>query len=207
METDVPIMTGMCLHPNERLQLALEREAEAKSRGDNNPSECPPFVFVVNIVLPGPPNYHIVMYYAVDDMSTIDGSDGTPSSKLCNEFFFEKDDDFRDNTFKLIPQIIEGNFMVRKAVGATPAIMGNKIKQTYVKGDRFFELMIDTGSSSVAAGVIRICNGYAKMIVTDLAFLFEGYDEQTLPERVLGTVRLSNVEFGKKLRFVESIGD
>jgi len=37
--------------------------------------------------------------------------------------------------------------------------MGNKIKQTYVEGERFFELIIDTGSSSVANGVIRICNG------------------------------------------------
>ncbi|KAL7472941.1 hypothetical protein ACHAXS_013321 [Conticribra weissflogii] len=201
VETDVPIMTGMCLHPKERVQLALQRDKEAKLAGQS--SDMPPFVFAVNIVLPGPPHYHMVFYYAVDDMSMIDGSDGTPSSKLCQQFFFTKDDNFRDNTFKLIPQIIEGNFMVRKAVGSTPAIMGNKIKQSYFQGERFFELMIDTGSSAVAAGVIRICNGYAKMIVVDLAFLFEGYDEQTLPERVLGCVRLKNVEFGKKLRFVE----
>lgn len=206
IETDVPIMTGLCLHPKERVQLALQREAKAKSKGIKS-SDMPPFVFVVNIVLPGPPNYHMMFYYAVENMSMIDGSDGTPSSKLCRQFFFESDDTFRDSTFKLIPQIIEGNFMVRKAVGSTPAIMGNKIKQTYVQGERFFELMIDTGSSAVAAGVIRICNGYAKMITVDLAFLLEGTSEQTLPERVLGCVRLKNAEFGKKLRFVESVDD
>ena len=159
----------------------------------------PAFVFVVNIAMPGPPNYHMVFYFAVDDISTIDGSDGTPSSKLCSEFFFGNDNTFRDNTFKLIPQI--------KAVGSTPAIMGNKIKQTYFQGERYFELMIDTGSSAVAAGVIRICNGYARTLVVDLAFLFEGYNEETLPERILGTVTLKNVEFGKKMRFVESIDD
>jgi hypothetical protein len=49
--------------------------------------------------------------------------------------------------------------------------------------------------------------GYARTLVVDLAFLFEGYNEQTLPERLLGTVRLKNVEFGKKLRFVESIDE
>ena len=49
--------------------------------------------------------------------------------------------------------------------------------------------------------------GYARTLVVDLAFLFEGYDEQTLPERVLGTVTLRNVEFGKKLRFVESFDE
>ena len=203
IETDEPILNGMCLHPTERVQLALAREKKAKLNGE--PSDMPPFVFCVNISIPGPPNYQLVFYYAVDDMSLIDGSDGTPSSKLCNEFFFEKDDAFRDNTFKLIPQVIEGNFMVRKAVGSTPAIMGNKIKQTYCRGDRFFELTIDTGSSSVAAGVMRICNGYCRMIVVDMAFLFEGYDESTLPERVLGCARLKNVEFGKKLRYVESV--
>jgi hypothetical protein len=40
-----------------------------------------------------------------------------------------------------------------------------------------------------------------------LTFLFEGYDEQTLPELVLGATRLRNVEFGKKLRFVESFDE
>ena len=199
VEVDTPIMGGMCPHPKERVQLALERERVAKAQG--LPSDMPPYVFVVNIVMPP---YHMVFYYAVDDMSKIDGTDGTPASKLCKEFFFGDDDEFRHNTFKLIPCIIEGNFMVRKAVGSTPAIMGNKIKQTYIKGERFFELIIDTGSSSVGAGVISICVGYARMIVTDLAFLFEGYDESTLPEKVLGCVRIKNVEFGKKLRFVEN---
>jgi hypothetical protein len=61
--------------------------------------------------------------------------------------------------FAKLNQFNLSNFMVRKAVGSTPAIMGNKIKQTYFQGERFFELMIDTGSSAVAAGVIRICNG------------------------------------------------
>jgi hypothetical protein len=206
VETDIPIMSGMCTHPKERVQLAMQRDREAKAQGIES-CEMPPYVFVVNIALPGPPHYHMVYYYAVDDISMIDGSDGTPSSRLCNEFFFTKDDAFRDNTFKLIPQIIEGNFMVRKAVGSTPAIMGTKIKQTYIQGERFFELMIDTGSSAVAAGVIRICNGYSKMIVVDLAFLFEGHSEQTLPERVLGCVRLKNAEFGKRLRFVESVDE
>ena len=112
VETDVPIMAGMCSHPKERVQQALQRDREAKANGIDS-SECPPFVFAINIVMPGPPNYHMVFYYAVDDLSMVDGSDGTPSSKLCQEFFWGKDDTFRDNTFKLIPQIIEGNFMVR----------------------------------------------------------------------------------------------
>lgn len=47
IETDAPILNGMCLHPTERVQLALAREKEAKLTGE--PSDMPPFIFCVNI--------------------------------------------------------------------------------------------------------------------------------------------------------------
>lgn len=106
---DKPIFSGMSTHPTERIQLALERERKLKELGKE--SDMPPFVFMVNIVLPGPPFYHAVYYYAVEDMSTIDGSNGTGSSRLCQRFLFGDSDEFRDKTFKLIPQIVEGNQM------------------------------------------------------------------------------------------------
>eukprot|EP00957_Ditylum_brightwellii_P157865 12016207-Ditylum_brightwellii.AAC.1 len=68
----------------------------------------PPFIVCVNIVLPGPPFYHVAFYYAVDDMSIIDGTSGTPSSTLANKFFFTGTDEFRKKTFKLIPRISKG---------------------------------------------------------------------------------------------------
>mmetsp|Transcript_39030 Transcript_39030/g.90830 ORF Transcript_39030/g.90830 Transcript_39030/m.90830 type:complete len:119 (-) Transcript_39030:646-1002(-) len=113
----------------------------------------------------------------------------------------------RDRTFKLIPHIVEGNFIVRRAVGSTPAIMGTKLKQYYVRSDRFFELILDVGSSSVASGVVGLSVGYAKTLVVDIAFLLEGYDETTLPERVTGCVRLHNVDFVEGFRFVEGNDD
>jgi len=50
------------------------------------------------------------------------------------------------------------NFMVCEAVGSMSSIMGNKIKQPYFHRDRYFETAIETGSNSVAAGLIHICN-------------------------------------------------
>lgn len=47
IETDIPILNGMCLHPTERVQLALAREKKAKLTGE--PSDMPPFIFCVNI--------------------------------------------------------------------------------------------------------------------------------------------------------------
>lgn len=201
VRVEKPIYSGMSMHPNERIQRALRREKMLKESGKE--SDMPPFIFVVNIVLPGPPVYHGVFYYAVDDMSTIDGSDGTGSSRLCKEFLFGDSDSFRDRTFKLIPQIVQGNFMVRKAVGSTPAIMGTKLKQCYVRRDRFMEVILDCGSSPVASGVIRLSLGYAKSLVIDMGFLLEGDTRDYLPERIFGCVRMKYPEFGPSLRKVD----
>mmetsp|Transcript_36551 Transcript_36551/g.44109 ORF Transcript_36551/g.44109 Transcript_36551/m.44109 type:complete len:953 (+) Transcript_36551:164-3022(+) len=187
---------AMCANPTERVQRAIERERD--NVGGNH---MPPYVVAINLVLPSVPVYHLVMYYAVDDMSTIDGTDGSSFSRLANKFFFGESDEFRDNTFKLIPQIVEGNFMVRRAVGSTPAIMGNKLKQYYFRGERYFELLLDITSSSVATSVVRLSLGYAATLVVDMAFLLEGKDENVLPESVMGCCRLKNVVFTKKLRF------
>ena len=150
VSVDQPLYSGFCVHPRERVQLAIAKEAELKAKGLK--SDMPPFVFVVNIVIPGPPFYHGVFYYAVDDNKLINGEDSTPSSKLCNDFFFGESDEFRNRTFKLIPQIVQGNFLVRKAVGSTPAVLGKKLRQLYVRSDRFCEVIIDCASNPVALG-------------------------------------------------------
>eukprot|EP00978_Attheya_sp_CCMP212_P047394 scaffold421344_cov55-Attheya_sp.AAC.1 len=210
LTTDVLVadkhIRGVCNRPKERVQLALGREKKRKAQGlESDMHDMPPFVFVVNILVAGPPHYQLVFYYAVDDISMIDGTDGTPFSKLAKQFFFSGDDNFRDRTFKLIPQIVKGNFVVRKAVGSTPAIIGTKLKQTYVTSDRFLELIIDTASSSVAAGVTRLSSSYGKELVLDMAFLLEGNDESTLPEKVMGCVRLKNADlaFSRRVDFVD----
>jgi hypothetical protein len=148
---------GLCAHPGERLQIMFKRE---KMGGP----KAPAFVFAMNILLPGAPNHQMMVYFATDNISDVDGSSGAPSSILCKKFFFGDSDEYRDNTFKLIPAVVEGNFMVRKAVGATPAIMGTKLKQYYTSGERFFEIYLDVASSSVAAGVVRVVKGYVRSV-------------------------------------------
>mmetsp|Transcript_7143 Transcript_7143/g.14587 ORF Transcript_7143/g.14587 Transcript_7143/m.14587 type:complete len:1022 (-) Transcript_7143:2207-5272(-) len=198
---DKPILTGMSIHPTERIQQALKREREFKERGQK--CDTPPFMFVINIVVPAAQCFHAVFYYAVDDMSTIDGSDGTPSSRLCEKFLFGDSDEFRDQTFKLIPRIVEGNFLVRKAVGSTPAIMGTRLKQYYVRNERFMEIVLDCGSSQVAEGVLKLSLGYAKTLVVDMGFILEAVEEEHLPERLFGSVRVKYPSFGNELRKVD----
>lgn len=201
VEVDDYVRTGFCKLPNERIQLALKREKEMHSKG--LPSDMPPYVVAVNIIMPGPPCYHMVFYYAVDDMSTIDGTDGTPSSRLARKFFFDEDDEFRNDTFKLIPRIAKGNLFVKKAVGTTPTILGRKIDVKYEFGDRFCEIICDATSSQVANKVCTLVNGYAKSLIVEMAFLLEGHDMTLLPERIFGCIRLTHVDFSK-IRFVRT---
>lgn len=199
VEVDVPMTNGISEHPEERMQWT-------PTQNHTNTKAAPPYTVIINISIPGPPHYHLVMYYAVDDISTIDGSNGTPFGKLAQKFFFDEDNTFRDRTFKLVPRVVEGNFCVRRAVGSnTPVLMGTKLQQRYIRRKNYFELVMDVGSSTVAANVVWLSMGYAKSLVVDIAFLLEGNDESTLPERVMGCCRLSNVDVETGARYVSTV--
>lgn len=148
------------------------------------------FQFIVNFQLPGPPFLSLVLYFAVDVNNPNDPHLMSRLLKFANEY----DDMERSETLKLIPNVHEGSWMVRRAVGQTPAIIGRALDTAFYTGDGYCEVDIDVGSSSVAAGVLRIVRGAAKSLIVDLAFLLEGATEEDLPERLLGTVRLLKMD-------------
>ncbi len=159
VQVSEPILSGMCSHPNERVQRGLRAEKEGKLG-----SKMPPFIYCVNITLPGKPAHHLVIYYAVDDISLIkppvDGSSPTPFNNLASKFFFGDSDEFRESTFKLIPRIAKGNFIVKNAVGNKPTILGKKVKNHYIRNERFFELIVDVASDKIAKRVVGLSVGY-----------------------------------------------
>lgn len=157
-----------------------------------------PFTFVINFVVPGNPRINMVLYYQVPHPSVL--TDGSPSAELMADFL-EGSDEFRNERFKLIPCIVEGSFIVRQAVGSTPALIGKKLRQPYFKGKQYFELDVDIGSSAVANRVVGLVSGYTKKLVIDMGFVLEGQSPDELPERLFGTVRLVHIDLGvaKKL--------
>eukprot|EP00534_Pseudo-nitzschia_fraudulenta_P004408 CAMPEP_0201133612 /NCGR_PEP_ID=MMETSP0850-20130426/49337_1 /ASSEMBLY_ACC=CAM_ASM_000622 /TAXON_ID=183588 /ORGANISM="Pseudo-nitzschia fraudulenta, Strain WWA7" /LENGTH=457 /DNA_ID=CAMNT_0047404307 /DNA_START=14 /DNA_END=1387 /DNA_ORIENTATION=+ len=193
VNTETPIYTGMCAHPGERIQLALERERQTGVK------ELPEFVFAVNLCIPARSVYHAVFYYGIDKqtMDEIKHHRSTAFGRIMNKFLFGDSDNYRDQTFKLIPRIVEGNYVVRKGVGSKPAILGKKINQRYVHDDRFFEIIVDIASDAVAKRITKLCLGYIKSIVVDMMFALEGYDEDTLPERIFGGATIKNLDFAK----------
>jgi Protein ENHANCED DISEASE RESISTANCE 2, C-terminal len=203
VSADRPNFKGMCSHPSERIQTALRTEQETGEK------LLPEFVFAVNLCVPSAGSgrnapaaaaaacYHWVAYFGIEDKNLIT-TDQTAIGRLCNKFFFGDSDTFRDNTFKLIPRIADGNFVVRKAVGSKPSILGKKLKQHYIRTDRFLELIVDIGSDSVATRIVKLALGYAKSLTVDMMFVLEGVTDDTLPERILGGVRVKNVDFKNK---------
>jgi hypothetical protein len=218
VQTKKPAMGGICSLPNERIQLALRREQETGVR------ELPEFVFTVNLIMPGDPGHHLVSYFGLDDIETIK-TNQTPFGRVARRFFFGSSDKFRDETFKLIPRIVDGNFVVKKAVGTKPALLGTKVAQTYIRTERFCEVIVDIASDPVAQKIVKLALGYvsvffilfvnkapdlphikltftpitynlqAKTLIVDMAFVLEAKREDELPEKLLGSVQMRNVDF------------
>ena len=66
--------------------------------------------------------------------------------------------------------------------------------QYYFKGDNYFEVDIDVGSSSVAKNVVGLAIGYSKAIVVDIGFCLQGNEEYELPEVLLGGCTCVNID-------------
>mmetsp|Transcript_7860 Transcript_7860/g.13873 ORF Transcript_7860/g.13873 Transcript_7860/m.13873 type:complete len:1130 (-) Transcript_7860:214-3603(-) len=142
-----------------------------------------PFLFVINFMVPYLGNW--ATYFAKRR-----GEDDDLGADRVLQRFMDGDDEYRNGRFKIIPSVVEGSFLVKKAIGNTPAILSRKLTTSYFRGDNYFEVCIDVGSSSVAEGVLGMVKSYASSLVLDLAFLVESQAADELPERILGSVRL-----------------
>lgn len=144
-----------------------------------------PFILVINLEIPAKPYYSLVMYY---------GAERPINKQSLLGRFIEGSDVFRDSRFKLIPSIVEGYWMVKRAVGTKACLLGKAVTCRYLREDNFLEIDVDIGSSSVARHIMGLVLGYATDIVVDLAILIEAKEENELPEYILGTVRLNRLK-------------
>ena len=172
-------MNNICAHPNNRIQAAARN------------GDAPPFTWAIQLQIPGSgafPHFGYVVYLTPKDPNIFDESRPlTPLTRLLKSFFFEKDDKWRDKRFKLIPRIVDGPWVVRKAVGNTPAILGTKLKQYYYQRPNYFELDVAIESSMAAANIVKLAGSYSKALIVDLAVLIQGDTEEELPEQVVGS--------------------
>jgi hypothetical protein len=153
------------------------------------------FMFVMNLQIPGTPDISLVVPWCIPHPA----KDTSPQMrKFYNllQRFVRGPDSFRNERFKLIPRLVEGPWVVRSAVGAKPALLGTKLTQRYHVGPKqdYIEVDVDIGSSVVADQITRLCRGYAKSLVVDIAILLQGESEEELPEVLLGVFRSEYVD-------------
>lgn len=151
------------------------------------------FIFAVNVQLPGPPHVACIAYWSETDEKL--RADPT-LHRLLTELV-EGDDDFRDNRLKLIPSVVDGPWLVRKAVGNKPAIVGRKLTQRYFVGENYLEVDLDVGSSAIARRVTGMAMGASKSLTVDMAWVIEGLSESELPERVLAGMRCHELDLAR----------
>lgn len=62
------------------------------------------------------------------------------------------------------------------------------------RGPNYFEVDVDVGSSRAANSVVGMVQGATNHMIIDMAVVLEGHSEEELPEALLGTVRLTNLD-------------
>ena len=115
-------------------------------------------------------------------------------------------DKYRNSRFKLIPNISQGSWIIKQSVGTTPVILGQKLRTKYFRGEKYFEVDVDIGASSVAASITNLVCGATKSLAVDLGVLIEGQTSETLPEQLVGTIRLDKLDLKTASYFDESTG-
>lgn len=163
--------------------------------------------FAVNFCMPWG---NLVAYWAREkkksreDSSSDDDDDGLAvdqcrgeddAAHTVFERFVNGDDAYRDARLKLIPRVVEGNWIVRRAVGAgtNAAKLSEAVKLSYFQGPDYFEVDLDIVGSPLARRILSVVRSATSTLVLDLALVIEGVSPDELPERILGAVRMHRV--------------
>eukprot|EP01018_Ginkgo_biloba_P001267 Gb_03441 [translate_table: standard] len=169
--------------------MASLRKAQADAKGLKS------FIFAINLQVPGREHHSAVFYYVTEDP--------IPAGSLLYRFIHE-DDAFRNSRFKLINRIVKGPWIVRATVGNHAAcLLGKALSCNYVKGPNYLEIDVDIGSSALASAIIHLALGYINCVSVDMAFLVESQTEEELPERILGSVRVVQIDMSAALHVVD----
>lgn len=74
----------------------------------------------------------------------------------------------------------------------------------YHRGDDYLEIDVDIGSSAIASAILGLALGCVTSVTIDMGFVVEAQQEEELPERLIGAVRIAQMEM-KSACFVPSI--
>jgi len=147
--------------------------------------------FLVNFLLPFA---NFVSYFTVPPVSEMPDN----VAKVWTNFI-SGDQQYRDARLKLLPVVIDGPWIVKKAVGNTPAMLGQKIPLQYYftqgtenrKG--VYEVDVIITASKIANGILHVVKNHTKRLIIAFAFIIEAATESELPETVICSFQIHNL--------------
>ncbi|MQL82277.1 hypothetical protein Taro_014744 [Colocasia esculenta] len=176
--------------PDNRVMGALRR---AQAMGASRKA----FLFAVNLQVPGRECHSAVFYFATEEP--------IPTGSLLYRFV-HGDDAFRNARFKIVNRIVKGPWIVRATVGNYAAcLLGRALRCEYHRGENYLEIDVDIGSSAIANAILHLALGCVTAVTIDMGFVVEAQAEEELPERLLGAVRIAQMEMSAAT-FVDSRG-
>lgn len=169
------------------LSRADNRISHALRKSQSQGESLKSFIFAVNLQIPGGKDHHSAVFYFATNEPIQTGS-------LLHRFI-NGDDGFRNQRFKLVNRIEKGPWIVKKAVGSHSAcLLGKALTCNYHKGQNYLEIDVDIGSSAIANAILHLALGYVTAVTIDMGFCVEALTEDELPERLIGAVRVCQME-------------
>lgn len=187
-------------NPEERYNVGTRRGSFASLFKDSPKKKGKHFTYMVNLILPSDENLALVMCFQPEDPDWHTSDE--PWAKSFREYIAcDPDTDHFKTRFKLIPKIIEGNFMIRKTVPSKPALLANKgLTVPFHRDDHYFEVDVDITSDSTARFITKMALGASRALVVDMAWLIESKTQEELPETVIGAVRCCRMDLRTNLK-------
>ncbi|KAL3811751.1 hypothetical protein ACHAXA_005721 [Cyclostephanos tholiformis] len=149
--------------------------------------------FVVNFLLPFG---NFVAYFTVPPLEEMPANIVNVWTK-----FIKGDQQYRDGKLKLLPVVVDGPWIVKKAVGpgTSPAMIGRDLPLQYYFTEpsgnqkRVYEVDILVTASRIARGILNVVKGHAKSLTIALALIIEASEEAELPETVLSAFQVHSL--------------
>ena len=108
-------------------------------------------ILLINFQLPGRPGgISLMLWFGLTEVAKSDPS----FYPLWQKWFSGDSDEFRNQRLKFIPHAHQASWMLKKAVGNRPVILGKAMKMRYHRGDSYLEIDIDIASIQTNLGSI-----------------------------------------------------
>eukprot|EP00536_Pseudo-nitzschia_multiseries_P004055 jgi/Psemu1/302313/fgenesh1_kg.65_\ len=126
----------------------------------------------------------------------------TTAEKLLARWLASDDPDFKNDRLKLIAIVPEGPFLVRNLVTGKPALIGKRLqvsykyipKQSQLECLQICDLDISSGTA-IAKKTVNVTRRYLSSLkAVDIGFVIEGKTSAELPEEMMGSTRLHQVD-------------